>query len=250
VGLERFLYTIRDGALDGPTNMARDELLLHEPGVAPAVLRTYFWTPATLSLGYFQRFSDAEALPADLRMLPRVRRPTGGGAIVHDREITYALVVDATVAQARQEPLELYRLAHDAWREALADDGLVCELAADHLPLPTPRSGPFLCFERPGRGDLVMNGRKLAGSAQRRTAGRVLQHGSLLTGRGFASHPGADLGDPGPRRLLSWIERFERGVARRLGLEVRPLTWTTERLSSVEGRRQAHASPEWLQRRA
>src|SRR5947209_20176933 len=79
---------------DGPWNMALDEALLDSVAADPsrAVLRTYSWSVPTLSLGYFQRFAESQADPR-WRSVPIVRRPTGGGALWHDREVTYAVVI-------------------------------------------------------------------------------------------------------------------------------------------------------------
>src|SRR5512143_2318320 len=162
----RCLHVYRDPALDGPTNMARDEHLLHSAAVQPAAVRIYAWDPPTISLGYFQRFGEVARQPAEIRALALVRRLTGGGAILHDREITYCLVVDDSLPVARQSPIALYRLVHECWRRVLsggeadgaADDAKValrprpptaaaevrrCELAPEHFPMPTPRTGPF-----------------------------------------------------------------------------------------------------------
>ena len=239
------LWVFRDEPLDGPTNMARDEHLLYSEAVRPAALRIYAWRPATISLGYFQRFERLAELPDELRALPVVRRQTGGGAILHDREVTYCLVVDDTVALARQSPPALYAAAHECWREALRESGTESELAPDHLPLPTPRTGPFFCFEKPGRTDLVVGDRKLLGSAQRRIPGRVLQHGSLLTANPFAAHPGADLRERDAARIRGWIDRFILHLGERLTLEPRDSAWNAEALADVQSRRQKFASDEW-----
>lgn len=248
--MTRNLSVFRDARLDGPTNMARDEHLLHAAELRPASLRIYAWDPPTISLGYFQRYADVARLPADVRDLAVVRRLTGGGAILHDCEVTYCLALDDTVAVARQSPVTLYRLVHECWRDALADGGPHAELAPDNFPLPTPRTGPFFCFEKPGRTDLVIGGQKLLGSAQRRTAGRVLQHGSLLLGRRFRSHPGADLGEPPAETVARWVNAFEASLAAALGLEYRWVEWTPEQLADVAARRAKYAGAEWTQRRA
>lgn len=245
----RPLFVFRDGPQDGPTNMARDEHLLHEEAVRPAALRLYAWSPPTLSLGYFQRYADVARLPAEVRGLAVVRRPTGGGAILHDREITYCLVVDDTLAVGRQAPAALYRLVHAAWRDALAADLPAVAIAPDSFPFPTPRGGPFFCFQKPARTDLVVGGDKLAGSAQRRIPGRVLQHGSLLLGRRFAAHPGAHLGDPPGPTVERWVAAFVAGLAAALGLAPRPAAWTDEQLEDVARRRARYAGEEWTRRR-
>lgn len=248
-GDDRILHVFHDPSLDGPTNMARDEHLLHADATRPAALRIYAWTPPTISLGYFQRYADLAKLPADVRHLAVVRRVTGGGAILHDREVTYCLVLDHTLTPARRAPTDLYRLAHECWRDALCGDGPRAELAPEHFPLPTPRSGPFFCFQKPGRTDLIIGGDKLLGSAQRRTADRVLQHGSLLLGRRFASHPGADLGEPPAEQVQRWITTFIERLAIALGLRPRVVAWTPESLVDVQHRRQRYADAAWTQRR-
>lgn len=244
------LFVFRDPPLDGPTNMARDEHLLYAEDLHPAALRIYFWSPPTLSLGYFQRYEAIAALPEELRRLAVVRRTTGGGAILHDREITYCLVADDSVEVARRAPAELYRAVHACWQRVLAADGHASDLAPEDYPLPTPRSGPFFCFEKPGRTDLIAADRKkLLGSAQRRIPGRVLQHGSLMLAQRFASHPGAELGDPPPDVIDRWIDAFIDELADSLGLTPMPLDWSPSRLADVDDRRRRYASGEWLRLR-
>ncbi len=245
----RVLHVLIDPPLDGPTNMARDETLLHSTRLRPAVLRIYFWDPPTISLGYFQRYSDLDSLPESLRRLAVVRRPTGGGAILHDQEITYCLVLDGSVPLACKAPVELYRAVHRCWQQVLEPAGVPTRLAPEALPLPSPRSGPFFCFESPGRTDLLLGNRKLAGSAQRRTPSRVLQHGSLLTGKRFDAHPGAHVEPPSQRDQRAWIDAFVRRVAQALALEPRPTSWSDAELREVARRRCQYASDAWTRRR-
>jgi len=243
------LYVFHDPPLDGPTNMARDEHLLYSDTLRPASLRLYGWSPPTISLGYFQRCDELGRLPENVRHLAVVRRPTGGGAILHDREITYCLVVDDTLPAARQPPVALYRLAHACWREALADDHPEVELAPHSYPLPSPRTGPFFCFEQPGRTDLLRGPDKVLGSAQRRIPGRVLQHGSLLLGRRFTAHPGANLGNPPDETVERWRTRFIEAVARALDLQPERGEWTAAQLADVAARRARYAGDEWTRLR-
>ena len=212
------LYVFHDPPLDGADNMARDEHLLHSEELRPAVLRIYGWSPPTISLGYFQRYQALADLPEELRGLAVVRRQTGGGAILHDREITYCLVVDDSLPITRQSPAGLYRLVHACWRDALAADQPRVELAPDSLPFPSPRSGPFFCFQKPGQTDLVVGDEKLLGSAQRRISGQVLQHGSLLLDQRFAAHPGAHLQNPTMETKQRWTAAFVAGLATALEL--------------------------------
>lgn len=229
--------------------MARDEHLLYSEEFRPAAVRIYGWSPPTISLGCFQRYARIAELPAELRDLDVVRRPTGGGAILHDREITYCLIVDDSLPIARQAPVDLYLLVHSIWRDVLASTGLRSELAPDHFPFPSPRSGPFFCFEKPGRTDLIVGDDKLLGSAQRRIRGRVMQHGSLLLGRRFADHPGADLGEPPPDRVDAWIESFLDRLAAELSLSRREARWGDEQSEDIERRRARYAGEEWMRRR-
>lgn len=247
--LLRTLHVFRDPALDGPTNMARDEHLLYSEMCQPAAIRIYGWSPPTISLGCFQRYAQVAELPQELRELPVVRRPTGGGAILHDREVTYCLVVDDSLPVARRTPVELYRFVHQLWRNAISQNGRRVEMAPDNFPLPSPRGGPFFCFQEPGRTDLIVGREKLLGSAQRRIRGRVLQHGSLLLGRRYPAHPGADLGGPEPERVAGWIEGFLDFLAWGLSLERRPGQWTSEQSADIEQRRRHYAGDAWTRRR-
>ncbi|MBX9790634.1 MAG: lipoate--protein ligase family protein [Pirellulales bacterium] len=162
----------------GEWNMAVDEALLESAAAGGSpTLRFYQWREPTLSLGYFQRYADRwqHTTSRDCRV---VRRTTGGGAILHDRELTYSLCVPPGHRLTRR-PAELYNRLHRALVRALAP------LGADSQLLTTgadrgPRSEPFLCFARRAAGDVVLAGAKIAGSAQRRHRGAILQHGSVL----------------------------------------------------------------------
>jgi lipoate-protein ligase A len=174
-------------AADGPANMALDEALLDSVagGAGTAYLRTYGWTVPTLSLGYFQRLAEARS---DERWatVPIVRRPTGGGAIWHEYEVTYALVIAALHPMARSRN-DLYRAVRAAFAKLLLDLGAqacaVGEAESTSLgvaPEQTEHKRPLLCFTDRNPHDIVIGGFKVSGSAQRRRAGAVLQHGSLL----------------------------------------------------------------------
>jgi lipoate-protein ligase A len=168
------LRVILSGAGDPWFNMAADEALLCSD--CGPTLRLYRWHPPALSLGYFQ---PAALAPADAH--PVVRRLTGGGAIFHDDEITFALALPAPYAEA--ELAASYRAVHEAAARALRAVGVPAE------PAPAgpakPRGGEGWCFASPAAPDLVVTGtgRKILGSAQRRVRRprpRVLHHGSLV----------------------------------------------------------------------
>ncbi len=210
---------IDDPPLPGPFNMAVDQVLLEECGASgQATLRLYRWQPATLSLGYFQPLSArADHLPSlDLDV---VRRATGGGAIVHDRELTYSLVVPLNDRWSVRHS-ELYDLVHEAIIECLGEWGAACTAwCEDGSSQVAPGPKAFLCFQRRSPGDLVLDGFKVCGSAQRRDRRALLQHGSILLRQ--SSHapelPGvADLcATPIDERQLGLA--FVEGIARRLG---------------------------------
>lgn len=110
-----------------------------------------------------------------------MRRLSGGGAILHDAELTYSFVVAAEHRLAKQHD-KLYRTVHDALVEVLAGLGVQACPWGDRRNGPS-EGNPFLCFQRRAAGDLVLGDVKIAGSAQRRARGAVLQHGSVLLAR-------------------------------------------------------------------
>ncbi|MCE9548340.1 MAG: lipoate--protein ligase family protein [Planctomycetia bacterium] len=180
------LRLLFDPPADGAWNMALDELLLDEAATTgQATLRFYAWSEPTLSLGYFQNAGDRAAHAASLNC-PLVRRASGGGAIVHDAELTYSLALperaDAGVPAGNAA---LYDLLHETLIAALREWNVTASRlvkAAGALPQ-APGSGaaePFLCFMRRAAGDVLCDGAKVGGSAQRRRRGAVLQHGSVL----------------------------------------------------------------------
>ena len=178
-----------DTPADGTWNMAVDEALLDSAAEEQVpTLRIYRWRRPTLSLGYFQehaqRQSHGSSLQADL-----VRRLSGGGAILHDQEITYSLVLPGTHSLATETQM-LYDKVHCGIVEWLAQlisaNRSSGRLMLCQQPI-TGREQPFLCFQRRSLGDVLLTeidshpgDHKIVGSAQRRRRGSVLQHGSLL----------------------------------------------------------------------
>src|SRR3970040_852910 len=108
----RRLRVLDDPPLDGPTNMAGDEALMTLVGTddSPPTLRLYQWIEPTISLGYFQHFVDYRALPPPAGELPVVRRLPGGGAILHDLELTYSLSLPAGHGLLAHGPSRLYEV--------------------------------------------------------------------------------------------------------------------------------------------
>ena len=191
------IRVLQDPPLDGPTNMARDETLMTRAGSgeSQATLRLYQWDPPTISLGYFQRYAEFEALPDPAGSLDVVRRLTGGGAILHDLELTYSLALPLGHDLLADGPNHLYEIAHDAVIGSLAGlqiDSSRCGCSDDS----GPTKGPFFCFARRHAFDVLTDREKIAGSAQRRTRTAVLQHGSIVLGNRFGQQPTAPVTAP------------------------------------------------------
>jgi len=163
----------------GSWNMAVDETLL-ETAVhrGDCFLRWYRWSEPTVSLGYFQNTDELDTA-GEFASLPRVKRLSGGGAILHHHEWTYACALPADHPLARS-PYELYAAVHERIIAVLANYGIAAQLRGAVKP---GDEQSFLCFGRGDRNDIVLKGHKVLGSAQRRRRGAVLQHGSLLMRR-------------------------------------------------------------------
>ncbi len=251
---------------DGPHNMAADEVLLRSAAAGPS-LRFYGWSEPTLSLGYFQPHARRLEDPL-LAELPFVRRPSGGGALVHHHELTYCLAV-ATGRQARsasagtapslalracrsvaagQEGGPWLRM-HAVIAAALAEFGVE---ARPHAPPREERFSGFLCFQELSAGDLLVGAAKVAGSAQRRQRGAVMQHGGILLARSpfTPSLPGI--------RELSGREidagelstAIVRHLERQTGWRVRPGEWSEEeRRAAEELAAEKYAAAAWNRKR-
>lgn len=209
---------IVDAAAAGTWQMAVDEVLLESAAERHvASLRFYRWSKPTLSLGYFQSFGDSQRHPPS-RNCPLLRRQTGGGAILHDRELTYCLAVPVAHPLAA-DATRLYLAVHEALRGALASFDVATTLRTAQQE--TSAAGePFLCFQRRTRGDVLLGGNKVCGSAQRRRRGAILQHGSLL----LATSPRApelagilELCGKSPAEQLL-VESWATAIGERLGL--------------------------------
>jgi lipoate-protein ligase A len=171
------LKLLVDPPAAGAWNMGGDEMLMERAAEGgKAVLRFYEWSPATLSLGYFQNAADRDGHETS-RGAPMVRRSSGGGAIVHDRELTYSISLPTSHPLAADAET-LYRNIHGTLLAALAEFGVAARL---NETATTPFAGePFLCFQRRAVGDVLLDRYKICGSAQRRRRGAILQHGSVL----------------------------------------------------------------------
>ena len=157
-------------------NMAIDEALL-ETAEIPTI-RFYTWDHPALSFGYFGKFADVEnhALQRDL-----ARRWTGGGIVFHGDDLTYSIVIPATEPAFSESSRSIYEKIHGALRDALVSEGqdAVVAAVADRGAGVSDADYNGHCFANPVRADVLSNGRKIAGAAQRRTRRGLLQQGSI-----------------------------------------------------------------------
>ncbi len=175
-----------DPPSSGPKNMAVDHALAACLSPGEAVLRIYQWSRPTVSLGRNEpardRYDPAAGRSAGIEF---VRRPTGGRAVLHDRELTYAAVLPCPTPGGLRAT---YSLINRGLVEALRSLGVPAAMAwgrgssAVRGFAAGPDSGP--CFDELAPGEVTVAGRKLVGSAQARLEGALLQHGSLLIGPG------------------------------------------------------------------
>ncbi|WP_432355894.1 lipoate--protein ligase family protein [Sporosarcina sp. A2] len=165
--------------------MALDEALLdwHSKGEIGPVLRFYEWEPATLSIGYFQSVEKEINMAAVKQQgLGFVRRPTGGRGVLHEHELTYSVIVSEDYPDMPETVTEAYRVISGGLLEGFRKLGLEAsfsvpsELVSEQLKRPS--SG--VCFDTSSWYELVVEGKKVAGSAQTRQKGVILQHGAIL----------------------------------------------------------------------
>ena len=176
-GLFASLNVYRDiASRSAALNMAVDEALL-ETAEIPTI-RFYTWDHPALSFGYFGKFADVEnhASQRDL-----ARRWTGGGIVFHGDDLTYSIVIPATEPAFSKSSRSIYERIHNALCDALVSEGrdAVVAAVADRDSGVSDADYNGHCFANPVRADVLSNGRKVAGAAQRRTRRGLLQQGSI-----------------------------------------------------------------------
>ncbi len=166
-------------ALSGAWNMAIDEamFLAHVAGLTLPTLRLYRWQPPAVSLGLLQTFEAVNEEACRQLGFDIVRRPSGGGAVLHQHEVTYAVVVDRRLCPYGSSVLSTYRWLAEGLKAGLKRLGV--DISPSPLPYPNPLTHEPFCFARLTDADLSVNGRKLGGSAQARKRNFLLQHGSI-----------------------------------------------------------------------
>jgi len=243
--------------------MAVDEVLFRRVEAAPATyLRFYQWDRPTASLGYSQ--TAARVVDADFcgrRGVGIVRRITGGKLVLHDREVTYA-VASSDAGTFTETLRDSYRLISQALVRGLALMGLESKMA-EASPQAYIR-GTMPCFALPARDEIEVGGRKIIGSAQKRTGAAFLQHGSIPLEKDEAllaavAAPAAGAAPPEGGGMTSladalgrpvdfgWaVERFCRGFSETFGVGLEPFALGPEDLREAAALRDSrYAADAW-----
>jgi lipoyl(octanoyl) transferase len=216
-------FTFRSAA----TNMAIDETLL-EVVTIPSI-RFYRWNSAALSFGYFGKFADVADYATERDL---VRRWTGGGIVFHGDDLTYSIVIPASDPIFGESSRSIYEKIHGALCNALVAAGQRALVAGivDPAAAVTDASYNGQCFGNPVRADVMVNGRKVAGAAHRRTRAGLLHQGSIQR-----VDLGNDLGERFAGELAEVCD--ERSLTTRI----------VERASEIA--QQKYGTQNWLQRR-
>ncbi len=193
--------------------MQRDEALTRErienPEL-PSVLRLYSWQPSSVSIGFQQKMETIDLDACRMAGIDVVRRPTGGRAVLHANELTYAVITRAHPAEG------LYAVHNKIVNALLASISSLASLTTMQESLTvTPRNGaqqktslPLACFASAARHEVTWNGKKVIGSAQRRFGEIVLQHGSILLTRDHLLLPNLlNLSEPDRQQMREMLER-------------------------------------------
>jgi lipoate-protein ligase A len=157
-------------------NMAIDEALL-EYITVPAI-RFYRWRSPALSFGYFGRFADVAGYHSERDL---VRRWTGGGMVFHGQDLTYSVVIPASDVAFNESSVSIYENIHRGLVDSLEESGQHASLAAIAAGggCTEVKDPGYNCFANPVHADVIIDGRKIAGAAQRRTRRGLLQQGSI-----------------------------------------------------------------------
>ncbi|OAJ74100.1 octanoyltransferase [Brevibacillus sp. SKDU10] len=276
--MEKWRYVVTP-PMSPEMNMAIDEaiLTLHSQGKVPPTVRFYTWNPATLSIGYFQKMEKEINIDEVKRLgLGLVRRPTGGRAVLHDAELTYSVIVSEDHPQMPKSVTEAYKVISMGLLHGFQKLGLKAEmvsLATEEEKAKYDSPGSSACFDSPSWYELVVEGKKVAGSAQTRQKGVILQHGSILLDMdvdllfSLLTFPSERVKErmmnsfkqkavtinevsSKPISLEEAIEAFYQGFAEGLGIELVPMDLTAEEQQlAKELAENRYSTDEWNFRR-
>ena len=167
-------FLIIDQNYSGKENMEKDIFLLESfPPELDFILRFYSWEPPTLSLGYFQKEEIIDFFELKKLGYQWVRRPTGGGAILHNQEITYSIIANEKIVKGMSTE-DSYKFLAQWIIQGLKRLGIQTSFRETASSF-----SQQICFLNHSSFDIIFKGRKLVGSAQRRKNRAVLQHGSI-----------------------------------------------------------------------
>lgn len=197
-------------------NMALDEAVFTykiQNREAPSTLRLYSWQPPAFSLGYFQKVEEVLDIERcrELR-IDWVRRPTGGGAILHHLELTYSLIAGA--GEGLSNISSSYVRINQAIIAGLRLLGLLPEVACE-----TSKPRHPLCFLAPARTDILINKKKVSGSAQRRKNDVILHHGSIKLGLDPLLLIKTTTSNEAVEQILSSMTSINDALDRKIGFE-------------------------------
>ncbi len=178
--MERTWRLIDSGPGNASYNMALDEAIATSvrKGNLPPALRLYGWDRPSLSLGYFQRTLGIDTDYCEAEDIPIVRRPTGGRAILHDDELTYSVSACTYLVPFSGGLLDSYKKISTAFHLAFGKIGIYTE-AKLKKEKGSVLAGSPLCFQSSSYGEIIINNRKIVGSAQKRWDDGLLQQGSI-----------------------------------------------------------------------
>ena len=269
---------INTGTKNPYYNMAMDEALLNfvSRGEIDPVIRFYTWNPATLSIGYFQRLQkEIDIDKVKEKGYGLVRRQTGGRGVLHDKELTYSVIVPESHPNMPSTVTEAYKIISQGLLEGFKNLGFETYFAIprskeERDKLKQPRSS--VCFDAPSWYELVVEGRKIAGSAQTRQKGVILQHGSILQDididdlfdmfkfknerlkakmkENFVQKAVAINDISNQHITLNEMENaFEAGFKKGLNIDFKPLELTKKQLEEVQELEDKYRSEAWMYRK-
>lgn len=259
-------------------NMAVDEALMNfvsREEIDP-VIRFYTWNPATLSIGYFQKLTkEIDIEKVKEKGFGLVRRATGGRGVLHDKELTYSVIVPESHPNMPQTVTEAYRVISEGLLEGFKALGFEAYFSVPKSKearekLKSPRSS--VCFDAPSWYELVVEGRKIAGSAQTRQKGVILQHGSILQDinvdelfdmftyrndrlkekmKAAFMDKAIAINDISDRHItLEEMETaFYEGFIKGLNIEFKPLEFTESQKEEIKHLEDKYRSEEWTYRK-
>jgi Lipoate-protein ligase A len=183
---------ITDSARSAVFNMAADQFLLEKCTCSDTVfVRFYFWEKPSITLGYMQKADeilDFNRITSD--NVSWIKRPTGGRAVLHDEDLTYSCIFPTNLHIMGATVQQSYAIITGCLISGLKLLGIPCQAHDSYKEyLNVKREVKLPCFLAPNRDEIMVDGKKLVGSAQRRTVKGVLQHGSIPLSNNYRKLP-------------------------------------------------------------